>query len=77
MLRESAFASLDRDSPTKVDFANDDRAPMLLIAFEFDHIVPRASPATTPRSTQGRRPSPSSGSFPIAHTSQVLQAMSR
>src|SRR5215210_303486 len=32
VLREAAFASLHRDAPTKVDFANDDRAPLLFIA---------------------------------------------
>jgi pimeloyl-ACP methyl ester carboxylesterase len=40
VLRESVFASLHQDAPTKVDFARDDRAPMLLIAFEHDHIIP-------------------------------------
>lgn len=40
VLFEVAFASLQRDSPTTVNFHNDDRAPMLLIAFEHDHIVP-------------------------------------
>jgi len=40
VLRESAFASLHQDAPTTVDFTKDDRAPMLLIAFEHDHIIP-------------------------------------
>lgn len=40
VLFEIAFANFHRDSPTKVDFAKPDRAPMLLIAFEHDHIVP-------------------------------------
>ena len=40
VLREAAFASLHRDAPTKVDFARDDRAPMLFMAFEHDHIIP-------------------------------------
>lgn len=38
--REAAFASLHRDAPNGVDFANDDRAPMLFVAFEHDHIIP-------------------------------------
>ena len=40
VLREVAFQNLHRDAPTKVDFANDARAPMLFIAFEDDHLVP-------------------------------------
>lgn len=40
VLREAAFASLHRDAPTTVDFANDDRAPLLFITFEHDHIIP-------------------------------------
>src|SRR5215210_5422901 len=40
VLRESAFASLHQDAPTTVDFTKDDRAPMLLIDFEHDHIIP-------------------------------------
>jgi pimeloyl-ACP methyl ester carboxylesterase len=40
VLREAAFASLHRDAPTKVDFANDDRAPLLFITFEHDHTIP-------------------------------------
>lgn len=40
VLREAAFASLHRDAPTKVDFANDDRAPLLFLTFEHDHIIP-------------------------------------
>jgi pimeloyl-ACP methyl ester carboxylesterase len=39
VLREAAFASLHRDAPTKVDFANDDRAPLLFITFEHDHTI--------------------------------------
>jgi hypothetical protein len=40
VLREAAFASLHRDAPTKVDFANDDRVPLLFIIFEHDHTIP-------------------------------------
>ena len=40
VLFESAFANLHRHPPTEVDFDNDDRAPMLFIAFENDHIIP-------------------------------------
>jgi pimeloyl-ACP methyl ester carboxylesterase len=40
VLFEVAFASIQSDSPTTVDFGKEDRAPMLLIAFEHDHIVP-------------------------------------
>jgi pimeloyl-ACP methyl ester carboxylesterase len=40
VLREGAFANLHRDAPTKVDFAKADRAPLLFIAFDEDHIVP-------------------------------------
>lgn len=40
VLLEGAFANLRRDAPTKVNFGNEDRAPMLFIAFGEDHIIP-------------------------------------
>jgi pimeloyl-ACP methyl ester carboxylesterase len=40
VLFEGAFANFTPHAPTKVDFANDDRAPLLMIAFGEDHIVP-------------------------------------
>ena len=40
VLREGAFANLHRHPPTEIDFAKEDRAPLLFIAFEQDHIVP-------------------------------------
>ena len=39
-LFDVGFATFTRNGPTKVDFTRDDRAPMLSIAFEDDHIVP-------------------------------------
>lgn len=55
---QSAFSMFDRASPARVDFANPDRAPLLLIAGEADQAMPaalvrrmfrayRASPART------------------------------
>lgn len=40
VLFEVAFQSFHRDAATTVSFDKDDRAPMLLIAFEHDRIVP-------------------------------------
>jgi pimeloyl-ACP methyl ester carboxylesterase len=40
VLFEVAFASLHRRSPAQVDFTRADRAPLLFVAFENDHIVP-------------------------------------
>jgi pimeloyl-ACP methyl ester carboxylesterase len=40
VLFEVAFANLHFHAPTKVNFENDERAPLLFIAFEEDHIVP-------------------------------------
>lgn len=40
VLFEIGFANLSRHSPVTVDFGNDARAPMLLIGFENDHVVP-------------------------------------
>jgi pimeloyl-ACP methyl ester carboxylesterase len=40
VLFEGAFANLRRHPPTEVNFDNDDRAPLLFIAFESDHIIP-------------------------------------
>jgi pimeloyl-ACP methyl ester carboxylesterase len=39
-LFDVGLATFTRNGPTKVDFTRDDRAPMLSIAFEEDHIVP-------------------------------------
>jgi pimeloyl-ACP methyl ester carboxylesterase len=40
VLFEVAFANLHLHAPTKVDFENDERAPLLFIGFENDHVVP-------------------------------------
>jgi pimeloyl-ACP methyl ester carboxylesterase len=40
VLWQGAFANLNPHAPTKVDFANDRRAPLLFIAFGRDHIIP-------------------------------------
>jgi pimeloyl-ACP methyl ester carboxylesterase len=40
VLFEVAFANLSRKAATEVDFEKADRAPLLFIAFEDDHIVP-------------------------------------
>ena len=40
VLFESALANVRRHPPTEVDFGKDDRAPMLFIAFENDHVIP-------------------------------------
>ncbi|MET8351825.1 MULTISPECIES: alpha/beta fold hydrolase [unclassified Micromonospora] len=37
---EGAFANLDPRSPARVDAGRDDRAPLLLMAGEVDHVVP-------------------------------------
>jgi alpha-beta hydrolase superfamily lysophospholipase len=39
-LFEAALANFDPHAPTKVHFHNDDRAPLLLIAGQLDHVVP-------------------------------------
>ena len=41
-LFQAAFANFHPHSPTKVDFHNDDRAPLLLVAGELDHTAPVA-----------------------------------
>jgi pimeloyl-ACP methyl ester carboxylesterase len=40
VLREGAAANLHRHAATEVDFEKPDRAPLLFVAFEDDHIVP-------------------------------------
>jgi len=40
VLFEVAFANLHFHAPTKVNFENDKRAPLLFIAFSEDHVVP-------------------------------------
>jgi alpha-beta hydrolase superfamily lysophospholipase len=39
-LFEAALANFNPHAPTKVHFHNDDRAPLLLIAGQLDHVVP-------------------------------------
>lgn len=43
VLRDVAFSNLRLHSPASVDFSKADRAPLLFIAFEHDHIVPPGS----------------------------------
>lgn len=40
VLYQGAFANFNPHAPTRVDFRNDNRAPLLLIAGEDDHTVP-------------------------------------
>jgi pimeloyl-ACP methyl ester carboxylesterase len=40
VLKEGAFANFMRHAAMSVNFENEDRAPMLFIAFEHDHIIP-------------------------------------
>jgi pimeloyl-ACP methyl ester carboxylesterase len=40
VLHEGAFANFHRNPPTKVDFGREGRAPMLLIGFGEDHVIP-------------------------------------
>jgi pimeloyl-ACP methyl ester carboxylesterase len=40
VLHEAAFANFHREPPTKVDFAREGRAPLLLIGFGEDHVIP-------------------------------------
>jgi pimeloyl-ACP methyl ester carboxylesterase len=40
VLRQGAFANLQRRSPLTVDFANERRAPLLFVAFDEDHVIP-------------------------------------
>jgi pimeloyl-ACP methyl ester carboxylesterase len=42
VLWEGAFANFNPRTPLQVDFANEDRAPLLLIAGGSDHVVPPA-----------------------------------
>jgi pimeloyl-ACP methyl ester carboxylesterase len=40
VLYDIALSNLSRNAPTEVDFSKADRAPLLMIAFEHDHVVP-------------------------------------
>ena len=40
VLREGVAGNLHRHPPTEIDFAKADRAPLLLVLFENDHIIP-------------------------------------
>jgi hypothetical protein len=39
-MAQGAFAPFNPSAPTKVDFGKADRAPLLMLAFEHDHIIP-------------------------------------
>jgi pimeloyl-ACP methyl ester carboxylesterase len=52
---QSAFSMFDPASPARVDFANPDRAPLLLIAGEADHAM---TPAIVRRTFRAYRASP-------------------
>src|SRR4029450_10844317 len=52
---QSAFSTFDSTSPARVDFANPDRAPLLLIAGEADHAM---TPAIVRRTFRASRPPP-------------------
>jgi len=47
VLFQGAFANFNPRSPIQVDFHNDDRAPLLLIAGGSDHVVPAAVDEST------------------------------
>jgi pimeloyl-ACP methyl ester carboxylesterase len=47
VLFQGAFANFNPHAPTRVDFTNEDRAPLLLIAGGEDHIVPASVDAST------------------------------
>jgi hypothetical protein len=40
VLFQAAFANLNPNAPSKVDFHNDDRAPLLIMGNDQDHTVP-------------------------------------
>lgn len=40
VLREYAFANFHHEAPTRVDFARENRAPLLFIGFGEDHVMP-------------------------------------
>jgi pimeloyl-ACP methyl ester carboxylesterase len=49
VLFQGALANLNPHTPARVDFTNDDRAPLLLIAGGEDHLVPAAVDRSTAR----------------------------
>jgi pimeloyl-ACP methyl ester carboxylesterase len=52
---EAGFSFLDRNSPTRLDFANPDRAPLLFISGDADRAMP---PAVVRRMYRAHRASP-------------------
>lgn len=60
VLRDLAFANLKRRSPLVVDFRNDNRAPLLFVAFEHYHIVP---PKASRHNAEKYAGSPSTAAF--------------
>jgi dienelactone hydrolase len=57
---QGAFSMIDRASPARLDFANPDRAPLLIIAGEEDRAMP---PAIVRRMFHAHRASPARTDF--------------
>ena len=67
---QAGLANFNLRAATKVDFSNDDRAPLLVIAGGSDHVSPDSVNESTGRSTRASpTQSPPTRSFPAAPTS--------
>jgi len=75
VLFQFALGNYVRDSPIKVDLTNNDRAPLLFIAFEQDHVVPAKASrhnaekyrSKSPRAIVADKAFPDRPHFPGAH----------
>ena len=77
ILFQGAFANFNPHAATHVDFANDDRAPLLLIAGELDHTVPRSSITPPSSTTANPKRSPTTSSSRAARTSSSARRVGR
>jgi pimeloyl-ACP methyl ester carboxylesterase len=64
VLFEGALANLRRHPSTEVDFGKDDRAPMLFIAFENDHVIPPSATRHNAKKYGGSRALTAYTAFP-------------
>jgi len=70
VLFQGALANFNRHSPLKVDFKNDDRAPLLLIGGGEDHTVPAVVDESTAKHYRKSPRSPSTRSSVAARTTR-------
>ena len=77
VLFQGAFANFNPRAATRIDFRNDDRAPLLFIAGQADHVVPPKVNKANWRLYRKSPPSPTTRNSPGARTSSSARTAGR